>query len=143
MKQNNIDFEYLVIFSNGRYLKNQQLKIDNQTNITLLDGINDSKLMYRVKHYDSEKNFNEYFSYNNLNISSKSINKFIHESVMHSDEHNFNLFKFTPTNVNLKLLDYKQLTIKCITSYYNNLEEFLLEERLYIVEKFYEFLIFI
>ena len=63
MKQNNIDFEYLVIFSNGRYLKNQQLKIDNQTNITLLDGINDSKLMYRVKHYDSEKNFNEYFSY--------------------------------------------------------------------------------
>ena len=62
---------------------------------------------------------------------------------MHSDEHNFNLFKFTPTNVNLKLLDYKQLTIKCITSYYNNLEEFLLEERLYIVEKFYEFLIFI
>ncbi len=143
MKQNNIDFEYLVIFSNGRYLKNQQLKIDNQTNITLLDGINDSKLMYRVKHYDSEKNFNEYFSYNNLNISSKSINKFIHESVMHSDEHNFNLFKFTPTNVNLKLLDYKQLTIKCITSFYNNLEEFLLEERLYIVEKFYEFLIFI
>ena len=80
MKQNNIDFEYLVIFSNGRYLKNQQLKIDNQTNITLLDGINDSKLMYRVKHYDSEKNFNEYFSYNNLNISSKSFSSYCNVS---------------------------------------------------------------
>lgn len=137
-----IDCEYLVIFSNGRYLTNNQLKIDNQTDIQLLDTKIGYNLKYRVKHYDPEKNFNDYFSYSNLNISPKSINKFVHESVMYKDKHKFNLFKFTPTKIKIRLLNYQELIDKCFTSYYKNLEEYLLEKR-DIPQKLIEFIIYI
>jgi predicted ATP-binding protein involved in virulence len=140
LKDKNIDYDYLVIFSDGRYLGNLEFEINNKPDFDLLDDFKDKKLKYSLKHYDSEKNFIDFFSYSDLNISPKSINKFVHESVMHRDEHNFNLFKFTPTQVKLRLRNYEELLIKCITSYFESLEKYLLEERFDITQKLIEFI---